>query len=150
VPSDDSIRQLLLVNGHRQVVEDLDREIERFVRKLGQQAASQGPPVSTEEQQQRAEIARLEAEVRPPRWEALEPGLILFYKRTFSQPEVDAMIKFYRSPAGRDLGRKLHHVGGMLAAFLGLQLKNAVYPAFDEMDTTLRRQGGAPAPGPHE
>ncbi|WP_341675556.1 DUF2059 domain-containing protein [Niveibacterium sp. SC-1] len=44
---------------------------------------------------------------RELRWEAFEPQLIDIYRRSFTQEEMDGMLDFYRSPAGRAVVAKL-------------------------------------------
>ena len=41
------------------------------------------------------------------RWETLEPELIVVYEKSFSQDEIDGMIKFYKSKAGRAVIAKM-------------------------------------------
>jgi hypothetical protein len=40
-------------------------------------------------------------------WDSLEPLFVGIYRKTFTQSEVDGMLKFYKSPAGKALIAKL-------------------------------------------
>jgi len=40
-------------------------------------------------------------------WESLEPLFVSIYRRTFTQGEVDGMLKFYKTPAGKAVITKL-------------------------------------------
>ena len=40
-------------------------------------------------------------------WSKVEPLLVEAYRNTFTQEEVDAMLKFYTSPVGQSVGAKL-------------------------------------------
>jgi hypothetical protein len=73
------------------------------------QQATQGkevpPKVQKEIDQQQAEVTRLMKELLD--WSKLEPMYVRIYQKTFSQPEVDGMIAFYKTPAGQAVIAKM-------------------------------------------
>ena len=40
-------------------------------------------------------------------WKKLEPMYVRIYQKTFTQPEVDGMIAFYKTPAGQAVMSKM-------------------------------------------
>jgi len=40
-------------------------------------------------------------------WESFEPNVIDLYKKSFTQSEIDGMVQFYKSPAGKAVIAKM-------------------------------------------
>ena len=107
-PSEASIKQLLEVAQARKLVDSVMAQMDTLMLQTIQQA-TQGkevpPKVQKEIDQQQAEVTRLMKELLD--WSKLEPMYVRIYQKTFSQPEVDGMIAFYQTPAGRAVIAKM-------------------------------------------
>ena len=107
-PSEASIRQLFEVMHSSKLLDAYVTQIDGTVRASMQQAFAGQQP--TPKQQQIMEtlghnIASLVKEEL--NWASFEPMMIEVYRNTFSQHEVDGMLKFYRSEAGQAVIAKL-------------------------------------------
>jgi hypothetical protein len=107
-PSDDSVRELMEVTDARELMEGAMAQADQMMRASMEQTM-QGKEISTEDRKvlddMRAQmVAVLEEELG---WAALEPMFIDVYQRSFSQSEVDAMLEFYNSDAGKAVVAKM-------------------------------------------
>ena len=111
--SEASIRELLAVTDARNLVEGLWGQIEDLMEKAMKDAVGDKPvsakPVSAKQEEIMAEmrkesVALLREEMS---WEKLEPMYIRMYAQTFTQAELDGMIEFYKSDAGRAMTAKM-------------------------------------------
>jgi len=107
-PSEASIRQLFEVMHSSKLLEAYVTQIDGTVRASMQQAFAGQQP--TPKQQKIMEtlghnIASLVKEEL--NWASFEPMMIEVYRNTFTQHEVDGMLKFYRSEAGQAVIAKL-------------------------------------------
>jgi hypothetical protein len=106
--SDASIREVMVLVGGRSLMEKALVQVDTAMKSAMDQAMG-GRPVSDEQQKilddMRAEAKRLIAETLT--WEKMEPMFIANYRSTFTQPEIDGMLKFYRSDIGRAVIAKL-------------------------------------------
>lgn len=107
-PSDDSVRELMVVTDARELMESAMAQADQMMRASMEQTM-QGKEISTEDRKvlddMRAQmVAVLEEELG---WAALEPMFIDVYQRSFSQSEVDAMLEFYNSDAGKAVVAKM-------------------------------------------
>jgi len=106
--SEASIRELLAVTDARNLVEGLWGQIEDLMEKAMKDAVGD-KPVSAKQEEIMAEmrkesVALLREEMS---WEKLEPMYIRMYAQTFTQAELDGMIEFYKSDAGRAMTAKM-------------------------------------------
>jgi hypothetical protein len=99
---EESIEMLLALSGSEVILERMYLGLEQTIRVSVNQMLSEQP---LSPQQQRAMgrvpakvIAALRAECN---WTLLRGQLVELYKRTFDQQEVEGLIHFYRSVAGR-------------------------------------------------
>jgi len=107
-PSDDSVRELMEVTDARELMEGAMAQADQMMRASMEQTM-QGKEISTEDRKvlddMRAQMVTvLEEELG---WAALEPMFIDVYQRSFSQSEVDAMLEFYNSDAGKAVVAKM-------------------------------------------
>jgi uncharacterized protein len=107
-PTEDSLRQLLMVTNARKLVDGMMGQMEERMKSSTQQAL-QGQTVSAEQQRiidnmQNRTIALLKQEMS---WEKLEPMYFRIYRESFTQEDIDGMLAFYRTPAGRSLLMKM-------------------------------------------
>ncbi len=107
-PSDDSVRELMEITDARELMEGAMAQADQMMRASMEQTM-QGKEISTEDRKvlddMRAQMVTvLEEELG---WAALEPMFIDVYQRSFSQSEVDAMLEFYNSDAGKAVVAKM-------------------------------------------
>lgn len=106
--SEESIKQLLEVAQARKLIDSVMSQMDTLMLQTIQQA-TQGkeipPKVQKEIDTQQAEVTRLMKELLD--WSKLEPMYVRIYQKTFSQPEVDGMIAFYKTPAGQAVIAKM-------------------------------------------
>lgn len=106
--SDASIRELLEVTESRKLIDTMTGQLDAAMRNSMSQAL--GDTRVTEEQQKILDemrqrfIAVMTAELS---WERYEPLILQVYRQTFTQPEVDGMLAFYRTDAGRAVIAKM-------------------------------------------
>jgi hypothetical protein len=106
--SDASIRELLEVTESRKLIDAMTAQLDGVMRNSMAQAL--GDTQLTEEQQKILDdmrqrfVAVMQAEMS---WERYEPLMMQVYRQTFTQPEVDGMLAFYRTDAGRAVIAKM-------------------------------------------
>jgi uncharacterized protein len=101
-PSEDSIRHLLEVTEARKLLDGMMTQVDALMRRNMEQAL-RGRQLTTE---QEAIIARMRNKMADAfreemAWDKLEPLYVRVYRETFTQAEVDGMLAFYRTDAGR-------------------------------------------------
>jgi len=101
-PTTDSIDALLVATKSESLIESMYANMEQMMRQGMAQAVS-GKSVSAEQQRvldaapkQFAAVMREELS-----WSKLKPMFTEIYQESFSQEEIDGLIAFYASPAGR-------------------------------------------------
>lgn len=75
-------------------------------------------------------------------WTQLEPVYRRVYAEVFTAGEMEAMTRFYASPEGRAVLRKMPTVMGRM----GEAMQPAIQEAMKRMEATLRRAAPPPAP----
>jgi hypothetical protein len=107
-PSEASVKQLLEVAQSHKLVDSLISQMDNLMDQAIAQA-TKGQQVSSKVQndidRRRAELVGTMKELLD--WKKLEPMYVRIYQKTFSQPEVDGMIAFYKSPAGEAVITKM-------------------------------------------
>jgi len=107
-PSDASIRELLDVTQSKKLLDNSLSRIDELMRASMQQ--SLGDNTFTKEQQKIMDdmevkmIALFKDEMS---WDSLEPAFVDVYRKSFTQQEIDGMLKFYKSPAGQAVIAKM-------------------------------------------
>ena len=107
-PSDESIRELMTITETRELMEGAMAQADQMMRATMEQTM-QGKEISAEDRKVLGEmrtdmIAVLDEALG---WDAMEPLFIDVYQRSLSQSEVDAMLEFYRSDAGKAVIAKM-------------------------------------------
>jgi uncharacterized protein len=107
-PSDESLRRLLAATEAHKLLDAVTAQMEGTMKGFMRQAF-EGKDLSAEQQRSVDGIqTKMAAAVREQMtWETLEPMYLRIYRDSFTQEEVDGMIAFYESPAGRAVVRKL-------------------------------------------
>ena len=106
--SDASIRELLEVTESRKLIDAMTGQLDAVMRDSMSQAL--GDTQLTDEQRKILDdmrqrfVAVMQAEMS---WERYEPLMMQVYRQTFTQPEVDGMLAFYRTDAGRAVIAKM-------------------------------------------
>ena len=107
-PTDESLRQLLEITEAKKLVESLSQQVDTVMTAALQQRL-QGKVVSPQQQQvidaMRAKFVALMKEELD--WSVLEPEYMKLYADSFSQSEIDGLVAFYGTPAGRAVVQKL-------------------------------------------
>jgi uncharacterized protein len=106
--SEASVKQLLEVAQARKLVDTMMSQMDGMM-KNAMQAATQGQSVSPEVQRifdkTRADVAAVMKEEFT--WEKLEPMYLRIYEESLNQTEVEGMITFYKTQAGRAVINKM-------------------------------------------
>jgi hypothetical protein len=107
-PTEASIKQLLEVAQARKLVDSVMTQMDNLMQQSIAQA-TQGrdisPKVEKEIDKQRSELTAMMKDLLD--WKKLEPLYVRVYQKTFTQPEVDGMILFYKTPAGQAVVAKM-------------------------------------------
>ncbi|MDD2830213.1 MAG: DUF2059 domain-containing protein [Sulfuricurvum sp.] len=106
--SDSSIQELLEVAEARKLVDTIKEQSETMINRSIQQILVGKNPTPKQmkaiEKMKKNMLIVMQDEVS---WEKLEPMYIRLYKETFSQEEIDGIIVFYKTPAGKALINKM-------------------------------------------
>jgi len=121
-PSDESIRQLLVVTDARKLVEDMTTRMDAHLRSSVQQTL-QGKQVTAQQQKvvdnmMEKIVAILHQELA---WDSLEATYIRIYRDSFTQEEIDGILALYKTPAGQAMVKKMPIV--MQRSMAELQLR---------------------------
>jgi uncharacterized protein len=106
--SDASIRQMLELTNAQQIIEGVKAQMGAMMN-TAMQNATRGQTLTPERQ---AVIDRMSAKMSAVAsdmltWDALLPIYLRTYRDSFTQDEIDGVIKFYKSPAGQAYVKKL-------------------------------------------
>ena len=107
-PSAESVKQLFQVMHTSSIVDTLTTQTESTVRASMQQAVT-GQQLNAAQQQiiddlQHKMFALVKEQLN---WADLEPMMVDVYRSTFTQHEIDGMLKFYRSSVGQAVVAKI-------------------------------------------
>ena len=107
-PSEESVRHLFEVMQTSQMIDMVMSQVDANLRE-GLERATGGRTLNAEQQKlhddMRANIAGMLKEELA--WSRLEPQMVEVYRNTFTPAEIDGMLKFYTSPAGKAVVAKL-------------------------------------------
>lgn len=151
-PTAASVRQLFEVMHSNNIVESYMKQVESTMRtSLQQQTAGKTPNASQQkivEDLQSKIMALVKEQLN---WVELEPTMIEVYRDTFTQREIDGMLKFYQSEAGKAVIVKLPTV--MQESMARMQSRvNALTPQIIELEkdaaAQIRAAGAAPGSQP--
>ncbi|MCW8127367.1 DUF2059 domain-containing protein [Microbulbifer halophilus] len=110
-PSDDSIHELMEVTQTKQLMDRAMAQLDGMMKSSMQQALA-GQEVTDEDQkildEMRGEMTNvMKAEFS---WEKMAPAFTQVYKQSLTQSEVDGMLEFYQTDAGKALIAKMPNV----------------------------------------
>jgi hypothetical protein len=107
-PSDDSLKQLFVAMQSNRIVDGYIAQIEGTVRQSMQMALA-GQPVNDKQQKIMSDLQKniVTATREEISWPRVEPLMLAAYREAFTQHEVDGMLAFYRSEAGRAFVTKI-------------------------------------------
>ncbi len=107
-PSEASLRELLAVTEAKQLIDNSMSQIDAAIQN-GVKQGLQGRVLTPEQEkildEMRANLLVIFGEEFT--WAKLEPAFIDVYQRSLTQSEVDGMIAFYKTPAGRAVIAKM-------------------------------------------
>jgi len=101
-PTDASIKQLLEVAQTHKLVDSVIAQMNSLMLQAIAQATKGqqvSPKIQKDIDRRRDETVSLMKELLD--WKKLEPMYVRIYQKSFTQPEVDGMIAFYKTPAGQ-------------------------------------------------
>jgi hypothetical protein len=103
-----SVRELLAVMDVRTTFDNMWPQMESFLDQ-SMKASLQGKTITPA---MNSELVRVRTKIMSImmdefKWDKIEPMFIEIYRKSFTQSEVDSMIAFYRSPAGRAVTKKM-------------------------------------------
>lgn len=107
-PTDASVARLLEVSKAESTLDSAFANLDQHLRQSARMATA-GRALSTEQQGivERA-LAKLAAVVREEMgWSTMRPEMIAIYRESFDQEEIDGLIAFYESPAGKAFVAKM-------------------------------------------
>jgi hypothetical protein len=84
-------------------------------------------------------------------WSIVEPLLVQSYQSTFTQEEVNAMLKFYDSPIGQSVGAKLPTVNQQMSQLTQQRMRDIIpklVAVQKDMAERLKAASAAPAQAP--
>ena len=107
-PSDDSLRQLIGLTQGSRIVDAYIAQIEGTVRQP-LQAALAGQPLNDKQRKIAADLEHniLAAAREQINWSRVEPLMMAAYRDSFTQHELDGILAFYRSDAGKAFVTKM-------------------------------------------
>ncbi len=105
--SDASIEEYLKVSNSQQLLDNMQQQVGGFI-KSSMQQATQGKPVTPQRQAILDHMAQQMSDLLAEtlNWDSLKPMYMRIYHDSFTQSEIDGIIKFYKSPAGKALINK--------------------------------------------
>jgi hypothetical protein len=150
-PTVASVRQLFEAMHSNNIVESYMKQVESTMHTaLQQQTAGKTPSASQQkivEDLQGKIMALVKQQLN---WAELEPTMIEVYRDTFTQREIDGMLKFYQSEPGKAVIVKLPTV--MQESMARMQSRvNALTPKIVQLEkdaaAQIKAAGAAPTPG---
>ena len=145
-PAEESIRHLLEVMQARKVIEAMPQQLDGYFSAIMEKSL-EGKTVSPQVQQgmdtMRAKLIELIRENFS--WESMQGIYLEIYGKTFTQAEVDGMIKFYGSPVGHAVAVKLPIAMQNSMAVMQQRMQTLI-PKIQEMvkETAAQAQPAAP------
>ena len=107
-PSDQSIREFLELTNAHQLIDTVKAQVDTIMAGAMHQA-TQGKPVTPEKQ---AILDKMQAKMTTVlndmlNWDSLQAMYLRIYKASFTQSELDGIIKFYKTRAGQAMVKKM-------------------------------------------
>jgi len=106
--SDESIRELLAITDAHKLIDTVRGQVDAMVNSSSQQAL-QGKTITPERQ---AILDRMRTKMEAViddmlNWDTLQGVYLRTYRASFSQSELDGILKFYKTPAGQAMIKKM-------------------------------------------
>ena len=107
-PTEASIKELLKVMDVQALLESMRGQLQNAMKNSVQQALQGKQPTPAQQQSIDKMSEKLVALFKENmNWEYMESMYIRVYQQSFSQAEVNSMLKFYRSPEGQAVVKKM-------------------------------------------
>ena len=109
------------------VLTNVDRTLDQVFEQMKSMAASQVAPGATPEQSAKAhELQGKIMDLMKARmsWDQLRPQYVKVYDETYSDEEIDGILAFYQSPAGRAMLEKMPVLMSKLMAIAQSQMRD--------------------------
>jgi hypothetical protein len=106
--SDASIEEYLKVSNAQQLVDNMKQQVGGLI-KSSMQQATQGKALTPERQAVVDHMAQQMSDLmaQTMSWDTLKPMYMRIYHESFTQSEIDGIIHFYKTPAGKALINKM-------------------------------------------
>ncbi|MFZ6655063.1 DUF2059 domain-containing protein [Undibacterium sp. TJN19] len=107
-PSEASLKEMLTLTNTQQVLKSVEAQMDGLMKNMMQKAMKDQP--LNEQQQKIMDKFRnkvIAIHKQEMTWEKLEPTFIEIYGNSLSQEDVDGIIAFYKSPAGKSYVSKM-------------------------------------------
>ena len=106
--SDASIEEYLKVSNAEQLIASMKQQMAGFIKNAMQQAA-QGKALTPQRQAIVDHMAEQMSDLMAQTltWDTLKPMYMRVYHESFTQSEIDGIIRFYKTPAGKALINKM-------------------------------------------
>jgi hypothetical protein len=125
-PSEKSVLQLLQMMHTHQIMENAWAQMDGAMRS-SMKAATQGQLNAEQEKIRDESQAKMVAVMKEELdWSIVEPLLVQSYQSTFTQEEVNAMLKFYDSPIGQSVGAKLPTVNQQMSQLTQQRMRDII------------------------
>ncbi|HEY1371529.1 MAG TPA: DUF2059 domain-containing protein [Candidatus Binatia bacterium] len=139
-PSEESIRELMKLSQVGMMVDNLTQSLDDSTRQAVRQAMA-GQGLSDKQEKMIAQmmsemVAIMKEEINP---ETLEPVYIEIYQKTLSQQEVDGMIAFYKTDAGKALVTKMPIIMRQASEIM-MQRVQKVFPKLQQAQEQMMRR----------
>ena len=124
-PSDASLDELLTITDSQKLVDGMWPQMDAMLKNSAKQAL--GETTLNEEQQKISDDTQAKMIVlfkEEFSYEKMKPMFIKVYKDSFSQDEIDGMIAFYKSKAGKAVTKKMPVVMQATLANVQAQMSN--------------------------
>jgi uncharacterized protein len=155
-PTEESIKKLFEVAHTSSLIDTMMNQVQSTTKAnmsrafAGKELNEQQQQILSDSQTRIFDVVRQELN-----WKEIEPGMIEVYRDTFTQKEVDGMMKFYSSPTGKAVLDKMPQTMTAMMTRMQARMQNIV-PKLQEIqrDTaekvkaaaTPADSGAAPAP----
>jgi uncharacterized protein len=150
-PTEASVRRVLAAGHLDTVLDSYNAQIETSLR-AGVQHELAGQPLNAQQnaimgQMQDKLVALMHGEMD---WKRMEPQIIELYRNTFSQREVDGMLKWYTSPLGKAVVAKLPLVTQQMSDYAQERVQDMVPKLMQlQKDTIVQLRAAASPPAAH-
>jgi hypothetical protein len=100
--SEASIRELMTLTNSKSLLDGVYGQLDGLMEKAMKDALA-GKSVNADQEKLMAEMRARTVDIfrEEMSWEKLEPGYLELYRTTFSQSEIEGMIGFYKTDAGK-------------------------------------------------